>query len=618
MIDTAECFDPVDYYDKHLLQSIKENASNYFDDLVKKSKIDTAKNEETVRQINKKFIEKNKGESEKKKYHNIKIALIVISVIGFITALGSFIFLFSNASLSITLTIFILSLIIAIGCLILYFVKIKKKLAKATSNYNKIENELNELIKSAQDELFPLNVLFSYNDDNNIIRKTTDIFSIDDVLSWDNLYALRTKYGMALDINNNTSVSVYNMKSGSIKKNPFIKFRFFREQMINHTYTGSIVVPVTYTTTDSKGRTQVRTRMETVYGYYTAPMPNYFESTLLVYGNMAAPDLKFSRQPNPNSSLRGKQLDNYIKDRSKDFEKKAEDAVKVGESFQPLANMEFECLFNAMDRNNEVEYRLLFTPLAQQNMLEILQNKYDIGYGDDFSFTKLGKINVLQSQHGENITDYNPYALLNEYSYKTMKEKFVQNITDIFHSLYFDLAPLLSIPLYQLNEADTLYEKQAFSNITDYEAESFTNHIDQEIFRPLNTVTGIINKVLLNKSVGQTDIYDVTSYSFGYNEKVAHVTATASDGSVHSIPVIYREYFPNTKTTTICIQKCPLNNLQFSALNLDDDYQKLVSENQVFTFTPQRHKCFIGYVANSPDDINLSDKISKMILKFMK
>ena len=53
-------------------------------------------------------------------------------------------------------------------------------------------------------------------------------------------------------------------------------------------------------------------------------------------------------------------------------------------NFTEMGNAKFDALFGAVDRNNEVEFRVLFTPLAQKNMLDLLTDKNH--YGDDFYF----------------------------------------------------------------------------------------------------------------------------------------------------------------------------------------------------------------------------------------
>lgn len=56
-----------------------------------------------------------------------------------------------------------------------------------------------------------------------------------------------------------------------------------------------------------------------------------------------------------------------------DFREDTED--NFSKSITLLANDEFEVLFRALNRNNEVQFRLLFTPLAQQNMIDLLLDK---------------------------------------------------------------------------------------------------------------------------------------------------------------------------------------------------------------------------------------------------
>ena len=76
-----------------------------------------------------------------------------------------------------------------------------------------------------------------------------------------------------------------------------------------------------------------------------------------------------------------------------------EKSIKSGKkAFNRLPNEEFEALFMALDRDNEVEFRLLFTPLAQKNMISILRAK-NVGFGDDFIFKKRKELNYIKSMH---------------------------------------------------------------------------------------------------------------------------------------------------------------------------------------------------------------------------
>ena len=55
-------------------------------------------------------------------------------------------------------------------------------------------------------------------------------------------------------------------------------------------------------------------------------------------------------------------------------------------NFTAMTNDKFDVLFGATDRTNETEFRLLFTPLAQNSMINLIENAKP--YGDDFYFVK--------------------------------------------------------------------------------------------------------------------------------------------------------------------------------------------------------------------------------------
>lgn len=52
-----------------------------------------------------------------------------------------------------------------------------------------------------------------------------------------------------------------------------------------------------------------------------------------------------------------------------------------------MGDAEFDVLWGATDRDHEVEFRLLFTPLAKKQLLDLMKDK-EIAYGDNFNFFK--------------------------------------------------------------------------------------------------------------------------------------------------------------------------------------------------------------------------------------
>ena len=147
-----------------------------------------------------------------------------------------------------------------------------------------------------------------------------------------------------------------------------------------------------------------------------------------------------------NLILNEKELRKKVKSGEKDLKKMARKATKEGGTFQEMANSEFEVLFGAQDRDNEVQFRLMFTPLAQRNTVALVTNK--IGYGDDFYFNKHRRFNVITSEHAQNwnmLTSPNVYY---SYDVDTAKLNFINFNTNYFKSIFFDFAPLFSVPTY--------------------------------------------------------------------------------------------------------------------------------------------------------------------------
>jgi hypothetical protein len=153
-------------------------------------------------------------------------------------------------------------------------------------------------------------------------------------------------------------------------------------------------------------------KSQTLTASVTKPFPMYAIESQLIYGHEAAPNLSFTRTPSKLSGLDKGSLNDWRKQRAvKGVERKASRAIRKGTSNLTLmANREFESLFKAIDRNHEVEFRLLFSPLAQQEMVKLM-NDGSTGYGDDFNFFKFGKVNFISASHLNDI-DINSVSTL--------------------------------------------------------------------------------------------------------------------------------------------------------------------------------------------------------------
>ena len=341
--------------------------------------------------------------------------------------------------------------------------------------------------------------------------------------------------------------------SGKYTDNPFFFERYIKETMGTQLYVGSTVIHWTSTYRDSEGRTRTRHHSQTLTASVTKPKPFYSVSTDLHYGNQVAPNLCFTREPTHCENLDEKEFGKLVKDKEKELERLESQALKNGENFTAMANTEFDGVFGAFDRSHEQQYRLLFTVLAQTDMIKLLRSKE--GFGDDFRFVKRGRHNVISSEHAENWQMYTHVSAFYSYDVDLFKKSFVDFSAKYFKSLYFDFAPLLTIPAYQMDPAtslDGLVDDKAFTH-KDYEA--IVNRIGREKFAHPDAATETILKTEYIASFGNTDKVNVRALSYATVPRIDVVTRLGGDGMIHPIDIHWIEYVPIERVSTVDIRK---------------------------------------------------------------
>ena len=433
--------------------------------------------------------------------------------------------------------------IIIVGIFLLIFVwrprakDIKVRIAKQ-------EELVQSLLNEANVQMASLNALFEEAIPAKIMETTTPLIDMDRVFDVKKYELLHEKYG--LWDNSDEHSSTLDLQSGTILGNPFVIFKDRVQSEVLQRYEGSIMI--SYWRGTGKERYMVT---EALTAYIEKPKPVYSEETYLVYGNEAGSHLKFSRSPSCINSLKDeKEIEKYINKHEKDLEKMAIKATKKGETFTPLGNSEFDLFFGAHDRDNEVEFRLLFTPLGQKSMMQILKSK--IGYGDDFRFIKDKGLNVITSQHSQGNKLFVSAEEFKGFDLEKVYERFVSINEEYFKCLFFDFAPLLAIPLYQQHKAHEYIYKDVFKqNISPFEHEVLANKFPPFTFLPLNGKTSVILKTSLLKRNGKEDVVNVTSHSYNMINRTEIVHKFGGDGRMHAIPIHWVEYVPVTAENQI-------------------------------------------------------------------
>ena len=556
--NNVDMTEPLKAYNYFLKDAVHEAAEAYFDGLVLKNNVDAEANRQTIKEIakyRKKIDEVNKKLNGKK---GLKGFLVFLIILFFILSVLVLIIGIVNWSDLWWLIFVTLGLIAGAVGFIFLVRSMNKRIAEIQNTLAKLVQRRDELIAEARQQMEPINNEYDWNAPAKIFDDAFDLVKFDQYFDQNKFYYLRKKYGFT---DNEENISSLFIQSGSILGNPFILERNRVREIRDHVYTGSLTIHWTTVVGSGKDRRVVH-HTQTLTASVTKPRPEYFTETWLVYGNEAAPRLSFSRQPCPASSYDDKRLQKYVADFEKDWDKKAKSKAYNEKPITLMANTEFEALFNAMNRDNDVEYRLLFTPLAQKNMVNLLRKS---PYGDDFYFIKNKQLNYIKSQHMQNADIDSDPERFRSYDHDAARKYFVDYCDNYFKVFYFDLIPLMSIPLYQQHQSfEEIFKGTVDPNLTSFETEVMANQYDQEIFKHKDSNTeAILKRQFLRKNGENADIVNVRAFSYKAIPHTDFITKMGGDGLPHQVPVTWYEYVPLERSTPIAVQRCQTTEKQF-------------------------------------------------------
>ncbi len=415
-----------------------------------------------------------------------------------------------------------------------------------------LETRIFEKKGAAWKQMEPLNRLYTWDIPVKLIEATVPRLEFDPYFTADRLASLHERFGW--DDSFNDGKSVIFAQSGIINGNPFVFGHYLDVSWGEKTYEGALEISWTEWEEDADGDSRPVRRYETLRAEVTKPIPVYSERKLLVYGNDAAPNLSFSREPSGLTGTEGEFLGAIRKKwrlgRLKAYSRNLDD----DSNFTLMSNHEFETWFHAKDRDHEVEFRLLFTPIAQTQMLDLMKDA-KVGYGDDFTFIKQRKVNVLFSKHlDEAEIDTDPSRFRN-WDYDAAAEFFLSFNERYFKDAYFSLAPLLAIPLYQ----QTKTHEEIWKGIVDGEPSSFweheaiANYHGEENFEHPGCITrNILKTQIVRRENGESTVA-VTAYGHRGVERTDYVGVHGGDGRWHDVPVPWTEYLPVQRTSEMCL-----------------------------------------------------------------
>lgn len=563
--DADRLLEPSKAYKEFYKDQFSSNAEEAFERLVEKSGINREENKTTAAKYRKaadsaKLISRKRG-----RLKALRVFLIVLAVIcAFISVYG----MTQGDALTI-----IIPLAVAIISLVLIFALINSKIKALTELIDKHSAEAEKLLAEANAQMAPLNRLFDSAVTAELIEKTVPTLVVDKRFDMKRYDYMHGKYGLGEEPDRDTST--LGVLSGEILGNPYLFERTLNRRIGSQVYTGMITIHWTTYSRDSEGRSVAQHHSQVLTAHVTKPKPFFDVCTRLIYGNEAAPDLSFTHKKTHAENFSEKKLKSTVKSRMKKIRKHAEKNISGG--FTEMGNEEFDALFGATDRDNEVQFRLLFTPLAQKNMLELM--KGGSPFGDDFDFYKRKCLNTVVSEHSQDWDmecDVSKYV---SYDADISKKAFMDFNKSYFEHFYFDLAPMLAVPLYQQHKpAEYIYQTSYSRNYTAREAEIIANKFGVGFFaHPASRTQAILKTCLMGKD-DDVDKLEITAYSYRTVHRVDVIPVFGGDGRMHAVPVPWIEYIPVSKKTEMSVKSLDMS---------DKDYKesKYASESVAHIFS---------------------------------
>lgn len=524
-----DIYDPLTEYVNVFRDKFKDVAKRTFEKLASEAQVDIEANRETCRQI---YQAESNLLSVKKSitWWTVGCVLLwVVVVAGIVVAFTTDI-------------VYLVEWMVALCAgevlvLVFLFFKVHPRLKELKTERGRLSDLIKSLKREAWAQMAPLNRLYDWDILTRMMSQTVPKLEFDPYFTTQRLADLKMSYGWSDSFNEGRSV-IYS-HSGLIAGNPFVICRTRKMVMGTKTYTGTKTIHWTTRERGSDGKYHTVHHSETLTACVTAPYPEYPEKTRLIYGNVAAPDLIFTRRQS-GLAIKGGSLSYKLS--LKRLRKKARNLT--GADFAMMTNEEFETVFNTSDRNNNQQYALLFTPLAQESMMKLLQDQ-SVGYGDDFDFGKLKKINIIVSNHMQGLDlEMNPQQY-HRFDYDKAEEDFCKINADYFRAIYFCMAPLLCVPLYQqMRPQHDIYGHDMEHRSAFWEHEALANFWGQDHFKHPECVTNCILKTEQRMLGGGSSALTVYAYGYRVKKRLTYIRKWGGDGRAHNVPVYWDEYLP--------------------------------------------------------------------------
>lgn len=541
----APIISPLQYYQNKAKSLHANNVRAFLELAVKESKVDKTENAKTVQVYDNLQTEISTRQTQISKKKSARAWAIVGAILLAVCLVG--VAAYCGLPLPLVITLGLLLCVAGIVVLVKTNKTHKSELAKLMQDLQQYQKKADAVLQQAKQQTFPLCYLLTDKVALQLVSKTMPCFAFDEYLSQERFSDLVQKYG--LQNSDNELTYTIDTLSGELYGSPFLYLQTCNHYMGTKTYTGSLHISWTTTSKDSQGKTVTHHHSQTLHASLVRPYPYFNLHTAMYYGNEAVPNVDFSRTYQHVEDKTDKQVSRTIRRGERKIERLENTALKAGDDFMGVLNSEFDVLFGATNRTDDYEFREMFTPRAQESMLELL--RYADGYGDDFTFSKSGTLCTIVSEHMQRFPLTPVSASYQSHDLQRVEQLFIEENEEFFKSLYFDFAPLLLIPPYQ----QPLIPSNAANNGTPtYHTREALAWRLQDRLLPSDADTEGIYKTELIESNNGVERVRVSVLAYRKEARRSYESVFGGDGRMHSVPIDWYEYIPTHSNAIITLE----------------------------------------------------------------
>jgi hypothetical protein len=219
-----------------------------------------------------------------------------------------------------------------------------------------------------------------------------------------------------------------------------------------------------------------------------------------------------------------------------------------------MENVEFDKYFGKVKRNDETQFRFLFTILTQENIVKLFKK-----YGQ-FKYEKNSSINIISNKNFKNqIARFSKVFI--DYDYENFQENFKDKIKETADLIYVLFSMILSIPAFVHTQ-----KQIAKKNMKNIPSETHVlsvlyTYFDKNMLCHSSTTTDYILEIKNTTTSKNQTVITVVAYSFNGVSRTKHV---------NGVEIQYIDYISLNKTTKVSIS---------ASKTASDDFKNTKSNN---------------------------------------